>query len=119
YPQRLEHLPQIESCYSVAGEAFYILRARGQSPQGLEELLQQIREAAKVSTRTTVALATPSENRPPAIGRSQRARGRAAGRGRGVTCWPGRRRRAREPPAGCRSRPAGTPLAGPAGSGNR
>ncbi|MER2091403.1 MAG: Lrp/AsnC family transcriptional regulator, partial [Saccharopolyspora rectivirgula] len=26
YPQRLEHLPQIESCYSVAGEESYILR---------------------------------------------------------------------------------------------
>lgn len=48
YPQRLEHLPQIESCYSVAGEESYILRVRVQSPQGLEELLQQIREAAKV-----------------------------------------------------------------------
>ncbi|WP_423817338.1 Lrp/AsnC family transcriptional regulator [Saccharopolyspora rectivirgula] len=67
YPQRLEHLPQIESCYSVAGEESYILRVRVQSPQGLEELLQQIREAAKVSTRTTVVLSTPFENRPPAI----------------------------------------------------
>lgn len=67
YPQRLEHLPEIESCYSVAGEESYILQVRVASPQGLEELLRQIREAAKVSTRTTVVLSTPFETRPPRI----------------------------------------------------
>lgn len=67
YPQRLEHLPEIESCYSVAGDESYILRVRVASPAALEELLRQIREAAKVSTRTTVVLSTPFENRPPDI----------------------------------------------------
>ncbi|AUS81960.1 Lrp/AsnC family transcriptional regulator [Actinoalloteichus sp. AHMU CJ021] len=67
YPQRLQHLPQIESCYSVAGEESYILRVRVASPVGLEDLLRQIREAAKVATRTTVVLSTPFENRPPAV----------------------------------------------------
>ena len=67
YPQRLEHLPEIESCYSVAGDESYILQVRVPSPLGLEDLLRQIRESAKVSTRTTVVLSTPFENRPPQI----------------------------------------------------
>jgi Lrp/AsnC family leucine-responsive transcriptional regulator len=67
YPKRLEHLPQIEACYSVAGDASYVLRVRVASPTGLEELLRQIREVANVSTRTTVVLSTPYEDRPPAV----------------------------------------------------
>jgi Lrp/AsnC family leucine-responsive transcriptional regulator len=67
YPRRLEHIPQIEACYSVAGDESYILRVRVASPTALEELLRQIREAANVSTRTTVVLSTPFEDRPPAV----------------------------------------------------
>ena len=67
YPRRLEHLPQIEACYSVAGDASYVLRVRVASPTALEEVLRQIREAAHVSTRTTVVLSTPYEDRPPAV----------------------------------------------------
>ena len=67
YPKRLEHLPQIEACYSVAGDASYVLRVRVASPSALEDLLRQIREAANVSTRTTVVLSTPYEDRPPAV----------------------------------------------------
>lgn len=67
YPQRLNHIREIESCYSVAGDESYILLVRVASPAALEELLRQIREAAKVSTRTTVVLSTPYEGRSPAI----------------------------------------------------
>jgi Lrp/AsnC family leucine-responsive transcriptional regulator len=67
YPKRLEHLPQIEACYSVAGDASYLLRVRVASPTALEELLRQVREVAHVSTRTTVVLSTPYEDRPPAV----------------------------------------------------
>jgi Lrp/AsnC family transcriptional regulator, leucine-responsive regulatory protein len=67
YPQRLLHISEIESCYSVAGDESYILLVRVRSPAGLEELLRQVREAAKVSTRTTVVLSTPYEGRPPAL----------------------------------------------------
>ncbi|XVV06950.1 Lrp/AsnC family transcriptional regulator [Actinosynnema sp. CA-248983] len=67
YPKRLEHLAQIEACYSVAGDASYVLRVRVASPTALEELLRQIREVANVSTRTTVVLSTPYEDRPPAV----------------------------------------------------
>jgi Lrp/AsnC family leucine-responsive transcriptional regulator len=67
YPSRLEHLSQIESCYSVAGEESYVLLVRVANPLGLEELLRQIRESANVSTRTTVVLSTPFESRPPPV----------------------------------------------------
>lgn len=67
YPQRLEHIREIESCYSVAGDESYILLVRVVSPAGLEDLLRRIREAAKVSTRTTVVLSTPFEGRPSAL----------------------------------------------------
>lgn len=67
YPSRLEHIREIEACYSVAGDESYILLVRVASPHSLEELLRQIRESAKVSTRTTVVLSTPYEGRGPAI----------------------------------------------------
>jgi Lrp/AsnC family leucine-responsive transcriptional regulator len=66
-PERLAHLAGIEACYSVAGDESYILKVRVASPLGLEELLQQIRASASVSTRTTVVLSVPYEHRPPAI----------------------------------------------------
>lgn len=67
YPQRLEDIREIESCYSVAGNESYILLVRVASPAALEDLLRRIREAAKVSTRTTVVLSTPYESRSPAL----------------------------------------------------
>jgi Lrp/AsnC family leucine-responsive transcriptional regulator len=67
YPSRLQHLTQIESCYSVAGNESYVLLVRVASPVALEELLRQIRESANVSTHTTVVLSTPFEGRPPAV----------------------------------------------------
>jgi Lrp/AsnC family transcriptional regulator, leucine-responsive regulatory protein len=66
-PERLEHLSAIEACHSVAGDENYILKVRVASPVALEELLQQIRSAANVSTRTTIVLSTPFENRPPDV----------------------------------------------------
>ena len=62
-PDRLAVLSQIEACYSVAGEDFYLLLVRVDSPAGLERLLQEIRKAANVATRTTVVLSTPFEGR--------------------------------------------------------
>ena len=66
-PARLAHLRAIEACHSVAGEENYILKVRVASPAALEDLLQQIRAAASVSTRTTIVLSTPYENRPPDV----------------------------------------------------
>ena len=67
YPHRVEHLSAVEACYSVAGDASYVLKVRVAGPTALEELLRQIREQANVSTRTTVVLSTPYEDRPPGV----------------------------------------------------
>ncbi|WP_169946054.1 Lrp/AsnC family transcriptional regulator [Microbispora sp. H11081] len=66
-PERLSHLTAIEACHSVAGDESYILKVRVASPFALEELLQQIRASANVSTRTTVVLSTPYDYRSPMI----------------------------------------------------
>ncbi len=57
----------IEACHSVAGDESYVLKVRVASPTDLELLLAEIRAKANVSTRTSVVLSTPYENRPPAI----------------------------------------------------
>ena len=57
-PARLEHIPAIVSCHSVAGEESYVLLVRVESPRALEDLLQQIRTAANVRTRSTIILQT-------------------------------------------------------------
>ncbi|WP_307216969.1 Lrp/AsnC family transcriptional regulator [Microbacterium sp. SORGH_AS_0888] len=64
-PERLAHLDAIEACHSVAGSASYVLFVRVASPKALEGLLRDIRQAAAVSTRTTVVLQTFYEHRPP------------------------------------------------------
>ncbi len=66
-PERLAHLRAIEACHSVAGDENYILKVRVASPAALEDLLQEIRAAASVSTRTTIVLSTPFEGRAPNI----------------------------------------------------
>jgi Lrp/AsnC family leucine-responsive transcriptional regulator len=64
-PERLAHLTAIEACHSVAGDESYILKVRVSDPAALEALLQDIRAAAHVRTRTTVVLSTPWEGRTP------------------------------------------------------
>jgi Lrp/AsnC family leucine-responsive transcriptional regulator len=66
-PDRLADLLAIEACHSVAGEESYILKVRVSGPGQLETLLQEIRAKAGVSTRTTVVLSTPYEDRPPPV----------------------------------------------------
>jgi Lrp/AsnC family leucine-responsive transcriptional regulator len=64
-PDRLAHLTAIEACHSVAGDENYILKVRVSDPGALETLLQDIRAAAQVRTRTTVVLSTSWEGRMP------------------------------------------------------
>lgn len=66
-PERLADIPEIEACYSVAGEENYILMVRVATPGDLETLLAMIRAKASVTTRTTIVLSTPYESRPPAV----------------------------------------------------
>jgi Lrp/AsnC family leucine-responsive transcriptional regulator len=63
-PDRLRDIGEIESCWSVAGDESYILKVRVATPADLETLLARVRAAANVSTRTTIVLSTPYENRP-------------------------------------------------------
>jgi len=63
-PERVRNITEIESCWSVAGDESYILKVRVATPGDLEDLLARIRAAANVSTRTTIVLSTPYENRP-------------------------------------------------------
>lgn len=64
YPDRLSSISEIESCWSVAGDASYILKVRVAVPSDLETLLGRIRAQGGVSTRTTIVLSTFYENRP-------------------------------------------------------
>ncbi len=62
-PARLEHIEAVESCHSVAGDESYVLLVRVRSARALEDLLQQIRTAANVRTRSTIILQTFYERR--------------------------------------------------------
>lgn len=64
-PERLAHIREIDSCYSVAGEDSYVLLVRVASPGDLEDLVARVRAASNVQTRTTVVLSTPWEDRAP------------------------------------------------------
>ncbi len=63
-PDRLADFPEVEDCYSVAGEANYILKVRTRTTSSLEELIRRLRDKGGVATRTTVVLSTPFEGRP-------------------------------------------------------
>jgi Lrp/AsnC family transcriptional regulator, leucine-responsive regulatory protein len=56
----------VEDCYSVAGEANYLLKVRTKTTADLEELIRRLREKGGVQTRTTIVLSIPFEGRPHA-----------------------------------------------------
>ncbi|MEH1012394.1 Lrp/AsnC family transcriptional regulator [Micromonospora sp. CPCC 206060] len=58
-------MPEIESCYFMAGVESFLLKARVGTIAELEQLIVRLNRTAGVaSTRTTVALSTKWENRP-------------------------------------------------------
>lgn len=63
-PERVGGFPEVEDCYSVAGEANYILKVRTRTTGDLEDLIRRLREKGEVQTRTTVVLSIPFEGRP-------------------------------------------------------
>ncbi len=69
-PELLQSITAIEACHSVAGDSSYMLFVRVASPKALEALVNEVRQVASVSTRTTVVLQTFYEHRPmlPAAG---------------------------------------------------
>lgn len=63
-PERVQGFSEVVDCFSVAGEANYILKVRTRTPAGLEDLIRRLREKGEVQTRTTVVLSIPFEGRP-------------------------------------------------------
>jgi len=63
-PARMLEVGCGTGAWSVAGDESYILKVRVPTPADHEDLLAQIRADANVSTRTTIVLSTPYENRP-------------------------------------------------------
>jgi Lrp/AsnC family transcriptional regulator, leucine-responsive regulatory protein len=63
-PERVRELDEVEDCFSVAGEANYVLKVRTRTTGDLEDLIRKLREKAGVSTNTTIALSIPFEGRP-------------------------------------------------------
>jgi Lrp/AsnC family transcriptional regulator, leucine-responsive regulatory protein len=63
-PARVREFPEVEDCYSVAGEANYVLKVRTRTTGDLEDLIRRLREKAGVTTNTTIALSIPFEDRP-------------------------------------------------------
>jgi Lrp/AsnC family leucine-responsive transcriptional regulator len=66
-------LPEVESCYAVAGDEAFIVKVRVSTVDELERLLGRLRRIDGVArTRTTVVLSTRFEGRPhtPGVGES-------------------------------------------------
>jgi len=63
-PDILAGLPEVTSCFSVAGDASYLCMAEVSSTADLDQLLSRIRHLASASTTTTVVLTTCFRDRP-------------------------------------------------------
>jgi Lrp/AsnC family transcriptional regulator, leucine-responsive regulatory protein len=64
----LRKMPEIESCYFMAGVESFLLKARVGTIAELERLIVQLNRTAGVaSTRTAIALSTKWENRPQPV----------------------------------------------------
>ncbi len=63
-PELVKELPQVVSCYSVAGEANYLLKVQVSTTIELEKVLGTIRSISRVSTHSIIVLSTFYEDRP-------------------------------------------------------
>lgn len=63
-PDQVAQFPEVISCYSVAGDASYLLEVQVETPSDLDHLLTRMRRTANVSTTTTVVLHTHYSDRP-------------------------------------------------------
>lgn len=62
-PGLIDEMPEIISCYSVAGDASYMVLVQVTDTRELDMLLTRIRTHANATTTTTVVLTTLFENR--------------------------------------------------------
>ncbi|GAA5172436.1 MULTISPECIES: Lrp/AsnC family transcriptional regulator [Amycolatopsis] len=61
----LADLPEVESCYAVAGDEAFVVKVRVATVDELEQTLGRLRRITGVArTRTTVVLSTRFEGRP-------------------------------------------------------
>lgn len=63
-PEHIDAMPEIVSCYSVAGDASYLIKVHVSDTRELDMLLTRIRNHANVVTVTQVVLTTHFQNRP-------------------------------------------------------
>ena len=63
-PQRLSALPEVTSCYSVAGRASFVVIAQVETPADLERVLNEIRTRGHANTETQLVLSVPFADRP-------------------------------------------------------
>lgn len=63
-PQQIADLPEVVSCYSMAGLASYLLMVQVESPADLERVLREIRHRVRVATETQLVLSIPYADRP-------------------------------------------------------
>ncbi|WP_114559145.1 Lrp/AsnC family transcriptional regulator [Desertihabitans aurantiacus] len=63
-PERLAPISEVVSCYSIAGDANYLLKVQVGTPLELEHLLLRLRTTGNVTTHTTLVLSIPYEERP-------------------------------------------------------
>ncbi|WP_030104516.1 Lrp/AsnC family transcriptional regulator [Actinoalloteichus caeruleus] len=63
--EALAELPEVESCYAVAGEEAFVVKVRVAAMDELEKSLGRLRRIEGVArTRTTIVLSTRFEGRP-------------------------------------------------------
>ena len=63
-PEHLSELPEVVSCYSVAGRASYLVMVQVETPSELERVLTEIRQRAHANTETQLVLSVPFADRP-------------------------------------------------------
>ena len=63
-PELIADLPEVVSCYSMAGLASYLLKVQVESPADLERVLKEIRHRVPVATETQLVLSVPYADRP-------------------------------------------------------
>ena len=64
----LEAIPEVESCYGVAGDEAFVVQVRVRTVDDLHRCIGRLRAIDGVArTRTTVVLATRFEHRPTAV----------------------------------------------------
>ncbi|AEB42313.1 MULTISPECIES: Lrp/AsnC family transcriptional regulator [Micromonospora] len=69
--EAIRAMPEIESCYFMAGVESFLLKARVSTIAELEQLIVRLNRTPGVaSTRTSIALSTKWENRPQPVGPS-------------------------------------------------